>query len=603
MFQELIAADLVVADLTTDNPNVWYELGVRHGLRARGVILLYGSRSPAAFDLYTDRKLRYELKDGAPDPATLAQDRERLRAMACATMASWHGRKTSPVYQLMPNLSEPDWTSQRVGGVVEFWEKHDAWQQRVELACRAGRIGDVLVLADEGPVAAFRARAWCVAGEALREAGRYELALEQLERTLAIDPPNRHALREKGICLQRLALQALPGHSLDRAHAHYRDMLAGHPRDAETWALLGRVDKDAWIAAWRHSGVPPEQARADVAYEAALLRAAIDSYSQGFRNDPSHYYSGINALTLMHLHRHLAGSGRYEREMSSIAGAVRFAAENETEREALFWSLATLADLEVLLGSAQSAAAAYQEAVAADTRTRFALDSCIDQLRLLAELGLQPDNVAAGLRVLERAAARMERPQARWVPRKVLLFSGHRVDAPGRTPARFPPQDVAGAAQRLEAELDVLQIGSEDLALSQAAAGGDLLFLEACQRRGVRCEVLLPFAEPEFVERSILASAEGEQWRARYFRMKEKLAPGALRIMPVELGPEPKGTDAFERCNRWLLATALAYGADKLHFICLWDGAGGDGPGGTAHMAAEATRRTGRMIRIDPRGA
>jgi hypothetical protein len=41
MFQELLIADLVVADLTLDNPNVWYELGVRHALRARGVV---GSR-------------------------------------------------------------------------------------------------------------------------------------------------------------------------------------------------------------------------------------------------------------------------------------------------------------------------------------------------------------------------------------------------------------------------------------------------------------------------------------------------------------------------------------------------------------------------------
>ena len=38
MFQELLLADLVVADLSIDNPNVWYELGVRHALRARGVI-------------------------------------------------------------------------------------------------------------------------------------------------------------------------------------------------------------------------------------------------------------------------------------------------------------------------------------------------------------------------------------------------------------------------------------------------------------------------------------------------------------------------------------------------------------------------------------
>lgn len=34
MLQELLVADLVVADLTTDNPNVWYELGVRHASAA-----------------------------------------------------------------------------------------------------------------------------------------------------------------------------------------------------------------------------------------------------------------------------------------------------------------------------------------------------------------------------------------------------------------------------------------------------------------------------------------------------------------------------------------------------------------------------------------
>lgn len=36
MFQELLLAEFVVADLTIDNPNVWYEIGVRHALRATG---------------------------------------------------------------------------------------------------------------------------------------------------------------------------------------------------------------------------------------------------------------------------------------------------------------------------------------------------------------------------------------------------------------------------------------------------------------------------------------------------------------------------------------------------------------------------------------
>jgi tetratricopeptide (TPR) repeat protein len=601
MFQELIAADLVVVDLTTDNPNVWYELGVRHGLRARGVVLVYGSRSPAAFDVYTDRKLRYELKDGAPDPDTVQTDRERLRAMARATMESWHGRKSSPVYQLMPNLREPDWTSQRVGGVVEFWDRHDAWERRIELARRAGRIGDLLVLADEGPVAAFRAHAWCVAGEALRKAGRYDFALEQLERVLEIDPSNLKARQEKGMCLQRLAAADVHGYTLDAAHAHYRAVLADHPRDAETWALLGRVDKDAWIAAWRRPGAAPEEMRAEAAYEAALLRGAIDSYQQGFRSNPAHYYSGINALTLIHLHVHLEGSGRYQRELASMPGAVRFAAESESDPRAVFWAQATLADLEVLSGTPQSATAAYQEAVAESARDWFGLSSCLDQLRLAAELAFRPEHVAAGIRVLERALARLERPQPQWQPRKVVLFSGHRIDAPGRDTPRFPPQKADAAARRIDAELDRLGVGADDLALAQAAAGGDILFLEACRRRGLRCEILLPFPEPEFVERSILGSAQGDEWRARFYALKDGLAPSAVRIMPAELGPTPRNVDPYERCNLWLLCTALAHGTDKLHFICLWDGAEGDGPGGTAHMASEARRRTGRVVWIDSR--
>ncbi|MDH4052819.1 MAG: toll/interleukin-1 receptor domain-containing protein, partial [Rubrivivax sp.] len=88
MFQELLVADLVVADLTLDNPNVWYELGVRHALRARGVLLLQGPRAHQPFDIYTDRKLRYGLAGGVPDPATIEVDRGRIAAMARATLAA-----------------------------------------------------------------------------------------------------------------------------------------------------------------------------------------------------------------------------------------------------------------------------------------------------------------------------------------------------------------------------------------------------------------------------------------------------------------------------------------------------------------------------------
>jgi hypothetical protein len=93
MFQELLVADLVIADLSIDNPNVWYELGVRHALRARGVVLVSGGRVPTAFDLYTDRKVRYGVKNGGPDPATIENDKRKLTEMVKGTMGPGTGAR------------------------------------------------------------------------------------------------------------------------------------------------------------------------------------------------------------------------------------------------------------------------------------------------------------------------------------------------------------------------------------------------------------------------------------------------------------------------------------------------------------------------------
>lgn len=601
MFQELVIADLVVADITLDNPNVWYELGVRHALRARGVVLISGGRVTTAFDVYTDRKLRYSLKDGGPDPATLQNDQQHLSDMLKATLASWHGRKISPVYQLLSNLQEPDWKSLRIGDVREFWERYDAWEDRVMLARKAGRVGDVLVLADEAPVAAFRAEAWITAGEALRKAERFAFALEQLERGLEVEPCSLKGLREKGICLQRLALAGCPGHSLDRAREHCRHVVKQYPRDTETWALLGRVDKDAWIATWRIPGNTPEQMRDDAAYETALLRAAIDSYMQGYRRAPGHYYSGINALTLMHLYRHLTEDPRYDCELAMLAGAVRYAAECETDDSLLFWSRASLGDVEVLTGTPDTVRTAYKEAIAKNESDWFALNSCRAQLKLLQDLGFRPDTVAAGLATFERALRTVVKPEDKWQPRQVFLFSGHMVDAPGRPTPRFPPAQEPLAAQKIAAALDQLGAGPDDLALTQGACGGDLLFTEACQQRGLKIQWLQPFSEPEFVQKSVVNC--GETWRGRYYSARTKI-PTAPRAVTEELGDPPPNSGlgyAYERCNLWLLYTALACGLDKVHFVCLWNGGGGDGPGGVAHMYNEVARRTGRVTWIDTR--
>ena len=183
-------------------------------------------------------------------------------------------------------------------------------------------------------------------------------------------------------------------------------------------------------------------------------------------------------------------------------------------------------------------------------------------------------------------------------PRRVILFSGHMIDAPGRAEPRFPPALAPAAAARIAEALDRLEAGPLDLGLTQGAAGGDLLFAEACLARGVPVRLLLPLPEHEFIERSMLPCEDGPRWRARYLALKARLHE-APQVADAVLGPLRPGEDAFERANRWLLDTALAFGATRLRFITLWDGGGGDGPGGTRHMVEAVRRAHGEVRWID----
>lgn len=185
-----------------------------------------------------------------------------------------------------------------------------------------------------------------------------------------------------------------------------------------------------------------------------------------------------------------------------------------------------------------------------------------------------------------------------WSPKRVLLFSGHMIDAPGRPAPRFPPSKEKTAAILIANTLNELSAGPNDLALTQGANGSDLLFAEACQQHLVKLQLLQPFAEIEFIANSVAPA--GSDWLARYYAVTDKLATPPLAA-PGELGPLPANMNAYERCNLWLLESAMAYGPENVIFICLWDGGGGDGSGGTAHMVAEITKQQGRVIWLDAR--
>ena len=182
------------------------------------------------------------------------------------------------------------------------------------------------------------------------------------------------------------------------------------------------------------------------------------------------------------------------------------------------------------------------------------------------------------------------------VPKNVLLFSGHMIDGPDRQTPRFPAEKEAVATGAIAETVAKIGAGPGDLAICGGACGGDLIFAEACLARGMRLEFYIPFDQPIFLANSVdFADAN---WHDRFLAAKSK---ATLHVMPEELGPMPAGENPYERNNLWMLESAARFGAEKMVFICLWDGQGGDGPGGAQHFMQEAGRKTEQIYRLDTR--
>jgi hypothetical protein len=176
------------------------------------------------------------------------------------------------------------------------------------------------------------------------------------------------------------------------------------------------------------------------------------------------------------------------------------------------------------------------------------------------------------------------------LPRKMLLFSGHMIDAPGRAEPRFPADKERVAADAITNILMQIDAGPGDLAICGGACGGDLLFAEAALTRGSGLELYIPFDEPTFIAKSVdFADAD---WHARFLAAKSR---ATLHVMPDERGPLSAGADPYELNNLWMLESAERFGAGKVDCICLWNGQGGDGRGGTQHLMEEVRRKSGRV--------
>jgi hypothetical protein len=177
------------------------------------------------------------------------------------------------------------------------------------------------------------------------------------------------------------------------------------------------------------------------------------------------------------------------------------------------------------------------------------------------------------------------------------------IDKLDRKPSRFPPECESKVAAEIAAKLMELGAGSLDLGITQGACGGDLLFAEAMLERGASLELHLPLTEETFLRESVDFTKDSsivpDHWRDRFLAVRHHRAV-RTKVMPARLDPG-QPDNVYERCNLWMLERAISFGADRLRFICVWNGEGGDGPGGTADMRKAVEKSGGAQCWIDTR--
>src|SRR5215471_3497367 len=97
MIEYIADADVAVVDITTQNPNVFYELGVRHALRDRVTVLLRRKGTSNPFNIAGMTAIEYDLGE---------EDAERAREAIANFVRNGllSGEKDSLVYAVLPGL-------------------------------------------------------------------------------------------------------------------------------------------------------------------------------------------------------------------------------------------------------------------------------------------------------------------------------------------------------------------------------------------------------------------------------------------------------------------------------------------------------------------
>ena len=611
MFRRLLTADLVVADLSIHNANVFYELGIRHALRDHGTFMLRSDADAFPFDLQTDRYFTYDKTNPAGSLKKLIAALQSVKA----EIEKDYTAKDSPVFTSLPNLTEPDPSL--------FNPVPQDFGEEVTRAFANNQPGDLALLSYEVKDFEWETRGWRMVGSAQFDLEALAAAKVTWENIRNLEPNDLEANIRLGTIYERLGDLVRSTEALNRALGN---KTIKQSERAEAFSLLGRNFKTRWRQDWE--GKAPNE-RAAEALRSPHLQESFENYERAFDEDLNHYYSGLNALAMIKIMVALAEAlpevwaeqfetdkkagdalDEHREHARKLVGAVQLSLkaifrrlEREDKRDN--WAESSQADLLcITMDAPLRVAAAYRKVLTA--APGFNLNSIRKQLAIYRDLGVLNGNLAEVFKVVGEPPSLPVpglQPVANPPRQRVLLFAGHMIDAPDRKDPRFPADQELVARERIKEVVVKEMNAGAGVACGYAggASGGDILFLEVCAELGIPTRLYLAIPEREYVKASVAKA--GEDWKNRFWNIFNKhTEQKAVRVLsdavdvdaeqdylPAWLREKPDYT-IWQRNNLWMLFNALNEGCDpktgdpNITLIALWDGAGGDGPGGTGDL-------------------
>jgi tetratricopeptide (TPR) repeat protein len=359
MFERLLLCEYAVADLTTANANVFYELGVRHAVKPYTTILIYAGSSRLPFDVAPLRALPYKVApSGEPVDSAAA-----MALLSSRLSSSTTPSQDSPVFQLLDWVRPLDVAHAKTDTFREQADYSLAMKDRLARARREGLAALNAVQADIGDIRKADAGVVVDLYLSYRAVSAWQ---EMIDLVPKMSPP----LADTVMIQEQLGLAFNRVRRRDEAERVLLALIERRGPSSETNGILGRVYKDRWADAL---------AAGQKLLARGYLDKAINAYMTGFETDPRDAYPGINAVTLSELREPPDPRG------SDIVPVVRFAVKRKmATSKPDYWDYATLLELAVLAGDEAAASAALSDALAA-VRETWEPETTANNLKMIRE--------------------------------------------------------------------------------------------------------------------------------------------------------------------------------------------------------------------------